>query len=179
MATLSWLFGVSADPTQFLGGTVMGTSRRIAYAVIAAITCAGISACGDSAKPTTTVDGSFVLTLGWAYLEPDGTPIRPSELASDANPAIWRCTGISGFSDVAENSVVSMLDGSGKTLASGKVIGTETTPGADNRQRCVLHWKIEHAPTGVVGAQVRIGQHPASALNADYDTRWATVNLVQ
>lgn len=155
----------------------MGTNRVIC-AVIAAITCAGISACGNSTPSTTTVTGEFALTASWAYLEPDGTPIRPSDLASDAKTAGWDCIGIGGFADVTTQSVVTMLDNSGKTVASGKITGTETTPW-DAVNKCILHWDIEHAPKGLSGAQVRIGQHPASALDADYETHWPSITLVQ
>jgi hypothetical protein len=157
----------------------MGTSRRVAYALLAAIACAGLTACGDSPAPTATVYGDFVLTSSWAYLEPNGQPIRPNELAGDANTFGWGCTGVSGFQDVTTGAVVSLLDGSGKTVVSGKITGTEPTLGPDNRERCTLHWTIDNAPAAVAGAQVRVGQHPGSALNADYDRGYATVNLVQ
>jgi hypothetical protein len=158
----------------------MGTAfRLIPAALLAAAVCAGTAACGDSPRPTATVYGDFVLSSSWAYRDDKGQLIRPAELASDANTFGWTCTGIGTFQDVTENAVVTLLDGSGASIATGKVAGSQETLGPDNKSRCTLHWTIDKAPKHVSGAQVRVGQHPASALNSDYDEGYATVNLVQ
>ncbi|WP_148307014.1 hypothetical protein [Nocardia nova] len=148
-------------------------------ALIAAMSCTVIAACGDSSTPTATTTGAFVLSSGFAFQEDNGSLIRPAELATDANPFSFGCTGIGPFADVAKGAVVSMLDGSDKVIATGKVTETNTSTGPDTRYTCQLSFEIPKAPVGVSGAQVRIGQHSPVALDADYATGHSMLNLVQ
>ncbi|WP_227979984.1 hypothetical protein [Nocardia spumae] len=74
---------------------------------------------------------------------------------------------------------MSMLDASGKVIATGKVTGDTPSAGPASTMRCSLAFQIEKAPAGVSGAQVRVGQHPAVALAPDYDQGYATINIVQ
>ncbi len=157
----------------------MGTSCRLASALLTAITCAAIAGCGDSPKPAADVSGDIVLATGFAYQEDNGALIRPNQLATDANPFELGCTGIGGFADITKGATVSLLDASGKAIATGTVTGDIPTAGPASTVRCTLAFRIEKAPAEVAGAQVRVGQHPAVALAPDYAQGYATINIVQ
>lgn len=150
----------------------MGTYRLLS----AAVAGLALAACGSPEPPTATVYGDVVLSSGYAYRSGNDL-IRPDQLAHDANPFQLPCTGIGPFVDVSQGAVVSLLDGAGAVVASGTIKGSEPTLGEAHTMRCTLAFTIEQAPTGISGAQIRVGQHPPVTVKADYDRGHSTVNI--
>lgn len=148
------------------------TMSAITFFVTAAAMIAGCS--NDHAADNTTVHGTFVLSDGFDYTDSQGL-IPPSQLAQNPDWSELGCIGVGSFADAKPGTTVSMLDATGKIVATGQV----ATVALQGQTGCGLKFVIQNAPSAIDGAQVRLGQHAPVALGSDYETQPPSIDLVQ